>query len=91
LFRKLKETDPMYTADAIDALFVQQQDSINARENKKKLALETIKTIATLGQNSSLRDTISVVKSIGTMLQNLYDTYEPEDSSEGESGGGSLP
>ena len=79
LFGKLKETDPMYTAKAIDALFEKQQTAIDAQENKKKLALETIKTIATLGQNSSLRETISVVKSIGAMLEDLYTAMSKEE------------
>jgi len=74
LFGKLKETDPMYTAAAIDALFTKQQGELDDRERKKKLALETIKTIAALGQSSSLYDTINVVKTIGNALQGLYDS-----------------
>ena len=81
LFSKLKETDPMYTAAAIDALFARSRTEFDSKENKKKLALETIKTIATLGQNSSLYDTISVVKAIGNMLQSLYDSIGPEATS----------
>ncbi len=80
IFGKIKETEPMYTAQAIDALFDRQQTAIDTRENKKKLALETIKTIATLGQNSSLRETIAVVKGIGEMLQSLYEAMNKEES-----------
>ena len=80
LFGKLKETDPMYTANVIDSLFEKQQNAIDTQENKKKLALETIKTIATLGQNSSLRETIAVVKGIGEMLQNLYESMGKEEA-----------
>lgn len=81
LFGKIKETEPMYTAQVIDALFERQQTTIDAQENKKKLALETIKTIAELGQNSSLRETIAVVKGIGAMLQSLYDAMDKEATS----------
>ena len=80
LFGKIKETEPMYTANAIDTLFERQQNAIDTQENKKKLALETIKTIATLGQNSSLRETIAVVKGIGEMLQNLYESMGKEEA-----------
>lgn len=80
IFGKIKETEPMYTAQSIDALFDRQQTAIDTRENKKKLALETIKTIATLGQNSSLRETIAVVKGIGEMLQSLYEAMNKEES-----------
>ena len=34
LFGKLKETDPMYTATAIDALFIQQQTAMPLLKQK---------------------------------------------------------